>query len=183
MSRAASSCGPGADRDEQVRPPQADHVPEGPAGEAVPRGVSRRYPVPAPVLEGQARALALRLETDLHLRALAGREVPAAELEHEPGAGLPDEHAADLEARPGLRVVDLHQSSADAGLETHRAALLRVEPVAGPALPPLADLAREHVECPDGIHRDQGGDGGDLGRPHERFPRRVRSAWALKAPS
>src|SRR6184192_721940 len=83
MSSAASSPRPRPQRDEQVGPPEADHVREGLAGVAVARRAAGSHALPPAMLEGETRALPLRLEAHLHLRALAGREVAAPELEHE----------------------------------------------------------------------------------------------------
>src|SRR5207245_1054893 len=108
------------------------------------------------------------------------------ELEHQPSARLPHEHAADLEALSALLVVDLHQPAAGARLEPHDAVPLGIEPVARVAPPPGPDLLREDVEGGARIDLDHGGDSDGVVRLHARVLRRlprVRSAWALNAPS
>src|SRR5689334_24550302 len=96
------------------------------------------------MLDSHPGLAADRLEADLDLGDLVGREARLAPGEGDAGAGLPGGDAADLE---DLAIgCGLDEAAALAGLEGERAGGPRgeLEQLVGP--PPLADLGGEGLE-------------------------------------
>ena len=131
-------------RPERRAPPVGDALQRDVLRESVARDMPLRDRVPGPVFDRHARLLARRLEQNLDLRRLFGREARLAPGEDEAPAGLPSRDAADLE---GIAVCEPRdEATANAGLERQLTVALRGDLKETVRLPPGGDLAGECFE-------------------------------------
>ena len=96
-----------AQRGQELAPPQPDHADEPGRLQAMARGMVRADPAPAAVRQRHQGKGALRFEANLHLGALAGREVDGAPLERQAARRLPGRDTPGLHEALGLLETEL----------------------------------------------------------------------------
>ena len=135
-----------ARRNQEVGPEQAHHRRERSAGVSVARRVIGRDLLPAAVLEGDARAVLIRLEAHLDLGLLTGLEVARAKSKTSRAPGSQTRTRPSSNGSSSDRSKISSRRPPTPGLEAHHALARMAGAEARAVPPPGVDLVGEHLE-------------------------------------